>query len=210
MIKLEKLDEPPSLARNKAKWTRELLEAIADGDRDRIKTKKRKYNQADVKAQLRSETNDKCAYCETKVTVASHGDIEHVTPKAIEPERTFEWENLTFACEKCNGKKSDKTGISDPYVDDILEDFFFVGSFLRGRSEKGRLTIAELELNRSELIEDRQEHMIAFADAIEKIENTGDQRLRELTLGALRNDLATRKPEYIQLKQTALTAHFPE
>ena len=210
MIGLEKLDEPASLVRNKAKWTQELLDAIAGGDRDQIKAKKRKYNQPDVKAQLRTETNDKCAYCETKITVASHGDIEHVTPKAIEPERTFEWDNLTFACEKCNGKKSDKTGISDPYLDIIQEDFFFVGSFLRGRSEKGRLTIAELELNRGELIEDRQEHMIALADAIEKIANTNDQRLRELTLGALRDDLASRKPEYIMMKHTALKAHFPE
>lgn len=204
MIKLVKLEEPDSLINNKVKWTNELLAAIESGDKDKIRAKKKKYNQPDVKAQLRAETSDKCAYCESKVTVVAHGDIEHVTPKSIEPELTFEWENLTFACQKCNGKKSDKEGIADPYVDAVDDHFFFVGHLLRGRSDKGRLTVMELQLNRNELIDDRSDQLSAFADALEKIANEANARLKELSLEALRDHVASETTEYTLMKRAML------
>ncbi len=207
MIKLEKLDEPASLARNKAKWTSELLAAIANGDTKEIRSKKNKYNQPDVKEQLKAETNEKCAYCESKVTVVAHGDIEHITPKSIQPELTFEWGNLTFACQKCNGKKSDKEGIADPYVDPIEEHFFFVGIFLRGKSELGRSTVMELGLNRPELVDDRADQLNVLADTLEKIANERNPRLKELLISALSDDLETSKPEYIYMKREMLAQH---
>lgn len=204
MIVLQKLAEPASLVNNKEKWTRELLEAIDGGNKKTISAKKKKYNQPDVKAQLKSETHDKCAYCESKITVVAHGDIEHVTPKAIEPELTFEWENLTFACQKCNGKKSDKEGIADPYVDSVDDHFFFVGQFLRGKTNKGRRTVLELGLNRVELLEDRSDHLRILADTIENIENEGDPRIRQLLMQELSDHLASDHPEYIYMKRSAI------
>jgi hypothetical protein len=206
MIELKKLDEPRSLQENKANWTKELLEAIASGDTDDIKAKKRRYNQPDVKAILKQETNDKCAYCESRVTVVAHGDIEHVTPKSIRPELTFEWGNLTFACQKCNGKKSNKEGLTDPYVDPIDDSFFFVGPFLKGRTEKGRLTEKELALNRAELIEDRSDQLRVLSDVLEKIANESNPRIKQLSLDALLDDLATLRPEYINMKRTVIGA----
>ena len=204
MIKIEKLEEPESLKQNKAQWTQELLSAIDGGDADKIKAKKRRYNQPDVKERLKEETKDKCAYCESKVSVVAYGDIEHVTPKSIKPELTFEWDNLTFACQKCNGKKSNKEGIADPYVDPIDENFFFIGQFIKGRTEMGRLTQLELDLNRAELIEDRSDHLKILADSLEVITNEPNPRLRKLALDALIDDLATLKPEYINMKLTIL------
>lgn len=207
MIRLEKLEEPASLTRNKIKWTEDLLEAIAGGDTDEIKAKKKKYNQPDVKDQLKAETNEKCAYCESRVTVVAHGDIEHVTPKSIQPELTFEWENLTFACQKCNGKKSDTEGLADPYVHLIEDHFFFVGHLLRGKSEIGRLTVMELELNRAELIDDRFDQLNVLADALEKIANEVNPRLKRLSIVALADHLDSLKPEYISMKRAMMELH---
>lgn len=204
MIKLEKLPEPASLTRNKERWTDELLAAILSGDQDDINRRKGKYNQTDIKEQLKSETNGKCAYCESKVTVVAHGDIEHITPKSIRPELTFSWENLTFACQKCNGKKSVVEEVVDPYLDEVNDHFFFVAQFIRGRTQIGRLTERELELNRIELLEDRSDHIKTLADTLEAIMNEPNERLKRLTHKALLDDLDSRKPEYIMMKRKIL------
>lgn len=206
MIRLTKLDEPQSLIRNKARWTEELLEVILTGDSKAIYAKKKKYNQPDVKIQLRTETQDKCAYCESRVTVVAHGDIEHVTPKSIDPNLTFEWDNLTFACQICNQRKLDKTGITDPYHDPVDDFTFLAPPFLVGTTAQARLTILELTLNRPELIEDRLEHIEMLSKSLEAIENETDKRLRDLMLAELNRDLDTGKPEYIALKKAILAA----
>lgn len=207
MIRLTKLDEPGSLAKNKARWTAELLEAIESGDKKQITNKKKKYNQSDVKDQLKRETHEKCAYCESRITVVAHGDIEHVTPKALEPELTFEWENLTFACQICNQYKSVKIGISDPYADTMEEFAFLVAPFLSGTSTKSKKTILELDLNRPALIEDRIAHIREFGRALEAIENEADEDLQDLMFVELSRDLESLKPEYVAMKRTLLNAY---
>ncbi|WP_419737611.1 HNH endonuclease [Ruegeria sp.] len=207
MIKLKKLDQPASLKQNKAKWTAELLTAIENGNKNDIRSKKNKYNRPDVKEQLKAETKEKCAYCESKVTVVAHGEIEHITPKSARPELTFEWENLTFACQKCNGKKSDKEGIVDPYVDLIEEHLFFVGHFLRGKTEIGRFTVMQLDLNRAELVGDRSDQLGVIADTLEKIANEPNVRLKKLYINALSDDLDSCKPEYIYMKWSAIAQY---
>jgi len=204
MISLTKLAEPSSLKRNKTKWTEDLLDAIRSGEKMRITSARRKYNQPDVKDQLKRETNEKCAYCESKVTVVAYGDIEHVTPKSIKPELTFEWGNLTFACEKCNGNKSDKEGILDPYTDRVEDALFFVGPFLKGRCETAQLTEMELKLNRTALIEDRVEHLKALSEMLEKVATHSKPHLRKLAYQTIESDLESRKPEYIAMKRAAL------
>ncbi|MEQ1829786.1 MAG: HNH endonuclease, partial [Pirellula sp.] len=42
------------------------------------------------------ETADKCAYCESKVTHVTFGDIEHIVPKSIGGKQT------TLTCGRCN------------------------------------------------------------------------------------------------------------
>ena len=168
--------------------------------------KEKKYNRPDVKKQLRRETHDKCAYCESRVTVVAHGDIEHVTPKSIEPELTFEWSNLTFACQICNQQKLGKTGISDPYQDTVYDFAFYASPLLAGRTEQARLTINELTLNRVNLIGDRLGHLKMLNISLEAIENASSDRLRQLFLNHLKHDLGTGKPEYIAMKIAVLTA----
>jgi hypothetical protein len=206
MILLKKLEEPGSLQRNRERWTMELLEAIEAGDKNLINSRKKKYNQRDVKDQLKRETKDKCAYCESRITVVAHGDIEHVTPKAVEPDRTFEWDNLTFACQICNQNKTDKEDMFDPYVHSLDELAFLASPILSGRSVRARKTVIQLDLNRAELIEDRTEHIKDFSRALEAIDRE-EIELRDLLISQMERELDIGDVEYISMKKTLLEAY---
>lgn len=197
MIKLTKGPKPEVLERNRENWTRELLAAIQARDIEETRRLTKRYNNPAIKHALKAETFDKCAYCEAKVTDVAHGDIEHVTPKSLSPERTYEWENLTFACEICNQNKSNKEGIIDPYADEPDNHLFFAGAFVKGRSEEGALSVLELKLNRMALIESRNREIQRYADLLEKIFLSRDARLKELILDSIEDELESRRPEFI-------------
>jgi uncharacterized protein (TIGR02646 family) len=68
-----------------------------------------------VKSALRVAQNDKCAFCESKITHIGYGDIEHFRPKGgvrqheTEPLKypgyywlVYEWDNLFLSCQLCN------------------------------------------------------------------------------------------------------------
>lgn len=43
------------------------------------------------------------------VTADSAADeVEHIAPKALFPERVFDWTNYIYACGPCNGPKSNR------------------------------------------------------------------------------------------------------
>src|SRR5690554_3133173 len=106
MIRLKKVAKPQSLVNNGVAWTRDLMdEYYQTGNIN--KEKQGRYNQRDVKESVKLETNDKCAYCESKVTHVYPGDIEHIIPKSVYPRLSFNWDNLTFGCYWCNNKKRD-------------------------------------------------------------------------------------------------------
>lgn len=197
MIKLIKGPEPEVLIDNKGKWTRDLLAAIEEGNAEKISTVTKRYNHPKVKTALKEETRQKCAYCEANVTDVAHGDIEHVTPKSLSREKTFEWENLTFACQICNQNKSNKEGVVDPYKEEPNEHIFFAGAFAKGRSLKGTRTVAELKLNRIALIESRNREIERYADQLEKVFLIPDERTKELLLASMLDELDGGRPEFI-------------
>lgn len=61
----------------------------------------------ELKAHIKSELEDKqgldCAYCGLPLNRTSGPQIDHIAPKNIHPEYTFEVKNLIFACSLCNG-----------------------------------------------------------------------------------------------------------
>lgn len=133
MIKLSKLDEPDVLFNNSATWTQVLLNKEAAGKKPTASEKSR-YRHPEIKAVLVKETGGKCAYCESKLLHIHHGDVEHIYPKSLDVRKTFEWRNLTLACEKCNQNKSNKDPlleqIIDPYEDDPEYHLVFVGALI--------------------------------------------------------------------------------
>lgn len=84
-----------------------------------------------AKAQLRVETDGKCAYCEGKASHVAHCDVEHFRPKSDYWSLAYCYDNFLFACEICNqsfkGSKFPRTGqrlvellIPEPVTDDQL------------------------------------------------------------------------------------------
>src|SRR5436853_4660489 len=104
MIYLNKGAKPEILAEHAKNWTTELLEAIAAGT-SLSEARKRRYNHDDIKQALLAETYGKCAYCESKIRHITYGDIEHIVPKSVDPSLSYEWDNLTLACDVCNTEK---------------------------------------------------------------------------------------------------------
>src|SRR5260221_8924791 len=159
MIRLKKSPKPEYLARNASEWARVLLEKLAVNQVP-SPTEKSRYRHPDIHAELISETHGKCAYCESRLLHIHHGDVEHIYPKSLAPAKTFEWKNLTLACEICNQNKSDKDPLMehmiDPYEDDPENYFLFVGGLIFGKGIPGVSTVEILRLHRAELVEIRQ------------------------------------------------------
>jgi len=187
MIRLTKIASPQILVRQAAKWTAELLAAIAGGTK-LSDARKARYNHPDIKQALLQETHGKCAYCESKLRHITYGDIEHIIPKAVEPARTYEWANLTTACDICNTEKSNEEGLVDPYVDDPERAYFrFMGPMITivPGSEPAKLTLTLLKLNRPELMEKRKERVDDLGRRLEEIVATKDAAARRILTKAL-------------------------
>jgi hypothetical protein len=109
-------------------------------------------------------------------------------PKAVDPSRTYEWGNLTTACDVCNTQKGDQEGLVDPYVDDPEKIHFrFMGPMVTivPGSEPAKLSLTLLKLNRAELIEKRKERVENLGRQLEEIVATGDDATRRVLIKAL-------------------------
>ena len=182
MIRLEKTDKPNVLVKNAERWKSEYMSCIASG----IKPKESlatAYNHHTIKKALEMETHDKCAYCESKITHVSHGDIEHILPKNKDarPDLCYEWSNLTLACEKCNqsGKGTyynENCQLINPYVDYPEEHFLACGEHIYSFTGDTRatITLSKLDLNRPKLLEVRLERMKGLLDLISQWKRLDD------------------------------------
>ena len=163
MIRLAKQPKPQILIANEVQWTETIVNKVAAGEVP-TNAEKTRYRHPQVKAALVQETHGKCAYCESKLLHIHHGDVEHIYPKSLAPEKTVEWENLTLACEICNQNKSNSDPllehIIDPYLTEPSAHLLFSGPlvFPRG-TPAGTSTRTLLDLNRGELSERRKEHL---------------------------------------------------
>jgi uncharacterized protein (TIGR02646 family) len=141
----------------------------------------------------------KCAYCESKIRHVSYGDIEHIVPKSIDPSRTYEWVNLTIACDICNTGKGDHEDLVDPYVEDPEEAHFrFMGPMVTivPGSEPGKLTLTLLKLNRPELMEKRKERVEDLGRRLEEIVATRDEATRRVLIRALVENESAAEAEF--------------
>ncbi|MDY0850431.1 retron system putative HNH endonuclease [Bacillus thuringiensis] len=116
MIYIQRGKEPKALNLNNNKSTgyKELLQAKKHFLTNNQDFKFRAYKATGVKDELNNMFKGKCCYCETDITSATHGDIEHFRPKgAIEiyPKKlsypgyywlAMDWNNLLLSCRICN------------------------------------------------------------------------------------------------------------
>jgi uncharacterized protein (TIGR02646 family) len=68
------------------------------------------YRHPQIKEKLVALFKGKCAYCDSNITHITAGDIEHFRPKSAYWWLACDWDNLLFACEKCN-----RTGKNDAF-----------------------------------------------------------------------------------------------
>lgn len=173
MIHLTKQPEPRDLADNSEQWTNTLLQKLAAGI-EPTQTDKTRYRRPSIKAALVLETSGKCAYCESRLLHIHHGDVEHIYPKSLDPARTFEWENLTLACEVCNQNKSNLDPnlehILDPYNSDPESHFIYLGGLVFARpTVEGNSTLSILDLQRAELVEMRNDQAERIMSIFSKV-----------------------------------------
>lgn len=176
MIKLTRSPEPDVLVREGAGWT-----ALGCAAQKAGRAIPPKYRDDGIKKVLQADTHGKCAYCESKVTHVYYGDVEHILPKSLFPQLAFAWENLTFACAKCNNAKGDyydsDLPVIDPFTTDPSVHFIWRGELLEDLSDIGLVTVDKLDLNRVPLIERRRERLAAIRDAASRfVKATGSAR----------------------------------
>jgi len=205
MRRLSKGPKPDILKEKCDEWTSELLAAVASGTKP-TDTVKNRYRHADVKQAVIDETHGKCAYCESKIRHIAPGDIEHIVPKSKIPGMAFEWENLTLACDVCNGNKGDtynadpnhpENDLIDPYVDDpILHLAFFREVIVpRTNSPRAFVTNSILKLSRGELVERRRERM-DFIDGLLRNYANSEPKYKSILLDDLMNNHLKDSDEY--------------
>lgn len=184
MIGLEKLDKPTILENKEELWRNELLKYISDNDSIPSNVNRR-YSHKEIKTRLLEETNHKCAYCESKITAIDYGDVEHIKPKSRFPEKTYQWDNLTLACRKCNQNKKDyfdpKKMLINPYIDNPESELMFLGPIISARTERARFTIKMLKLDRAELFESRLNFIKNIQPLIDLYVSEENQLMKELT-----------------------------
>lgn len=175
------------------------------------------YKHPDNKAALASASNDKCMYCESKISHIDFAHVEHIKPKATDkyPELAYVWENLGYSCPKCNNKKSDKYHADTPYIDPYSEQpgehLFPYGAlyFQRNGSERGELTIRDTGLNRPALVEKRMSKIQDVEKALNSAFRTTNIALRQAAIAELKNEAMPDKEyslcvsSFLQLNENA-------
>ncbi|MGE7692030.1 HNH endonuclease domain-containing protein [Lysinibacillus sp. NPDC097214] len=206
MITLTKRKKPNVLVKNETNWTNELMDYL-NASKKVPESLKGKYRHTEIKTELLKETNNKCAYCESKISHIDYGDIEHILPKSIVPDKTFLWENLTIGCTICNQNKTNYYNpnfpLLNPYTDKPEEKLLFAGPMVVAAvgSQSASITIKKLDLNRPALFEKRHDFLNKIEPLIRQYELTNDATLRQLLLDDL---IASTKPEHeysLMLKQ---------
>ncbi len=117
----------------------------------------------------------RCMYCCDSMGT----DIDHFQPIAVAPLRAFDWLNHFLACSYCNSNQkrelypcdevSGECLLVDPSRDDPAEHLrlLFSSGLYRGRTPKGRQTIAVFGLNdRNELVRGRSDAFLLCKDTL--------------------------------------------
>ena len=161
-----------------------------------------RYSDPEIKSSLIKETHAKCAYCESKFLHIAYGDVEHVIPKSVRPDLSFEWTNLTLACDRCNTNKGAYTGehdrILDPYATEPSSHMNIFGPliFAKPGDGDGKITVMELDLNRTPLVERRTERLKRLSELVEIMATTTDHDLHETLRRDIERNELTDDKEY--------------
>ncbi|HDM8174821.1 TPA: HNH endonuclease [Vibrio harveyi] len=117
-----------------------------------------------IKDKLMEDSGGHCVYCGKTLHSKSEAVLDHFFPKSVYPEVALEPSNLVLACRDCNAVKSDKFPLSEdgsalllnPNNEDFSEHIKqSKNGLLKGSTDRGKITIDVLKLNRASLVEQR-------------------------------------------------------
>ena len=141
-----------------------------------------------------------------------YSHIEHLKPKEKFPELEFVWDNLGFACQRCNtnkGQKYDETlEFIDPYKENPEEHIGFLGYYIFSKrgSERGTYTIKGIGLDRIDLNERRKERIESIEKMIEAAFSRKNDSLRNQAINEIKKK-AGKDMEYSAAIKSVLIAH---
>lgn len=120
MIRIHKSPTPPAILREQGWRETQRLKALYDAspaeyEGKSFPIKRSIYGAESVKAALRRDQHEKCAFCESKFGHVGYGDVEHLRPKRGYKQNNrdrlqypgyywlaYEWSNLFYSCQLCN------------------------------------------------------------------------------------------------------------
>lgn len=123
MIAVIRTGEPACLTQNGAQWIHELCNERVTYYQQMMqhavtplpvppkkpRAKSNRYAHDEIKMALGEMFGDKCCYCEASIEHVSPRHVEHFRPASIYPALAYKWDNLLYACFKCNSiYKKDK------------------------------------------------------------------------------------------------------
>lgn len=128
---------PQLLVKNKDNWTTPWVAHYRwkKGGGDEAEQPKKpsdgRWRDDEIRLVLIKDYHNNCGYCgeslptpihtkkqniELGIEFASKGDVDHLTPKAIEPEQVYEWLNYVWSCKPCNQLKNEFHSTSHPLL----------------------------------------------------------------------------------------------
>lgn len=126
------------------------------------------YLPAELRQQLLEADDHRCAYCQTTQFNSGYPMVvDHIIPKS--EDAPTEFENLCFACHRCNEFKGVTTEVEDPLAGEIVplfhprqqqwHDHFTwdsAGIRIEGLTAVGRVTVMTLKMNNEVIVNARQ------------------------------------------------------
>jgi uncharacterized protein (TIGR02646 family) len=211
VISVTKGPRPTWLELNQASKTAEYVAAP-------MGNKPRPWNNAELKGFLKSECRNKCMYCEVDPEDSSYPAIEHIKPKEAFPELVLEWENLGWACTRCNTNKGaywsdhDDLRLLNPYGDDPAEHIDHAGPLVINAigSERGKNTIRKLKLNRESLFTSKAKRIQELDERIQLWHRETDESKKDVLAEDVKGFLNSEVEFSAALRAFAATRNFPE
>jgi HNH endonuclease len=115
---------------------------------------------------LRDEFEFRCSYCLTRELWRDDGQssfsADHVKPKNSYPKLVCEYDNLVYACARCNTLKSTKVGLPDPCRTSLAKHLRHRSGVFIGLTPQGRRLVEYLRLNLAERVRVRLHHLGLF------------------------------------------------
>lgn len=249
MIKIEKPTKVPKRLTSKGKIEIKKLKKLFDKKRtayqngsEKFSFNKTIYGHATVKNALRKAQFDKCCFCERRTEI---GDVEHFRGKGGYQQKegdklgkpgyywlAYDWDNLLFACEKCNRsfKKNyfplsnpkqrakshhDNLSLEKPLfihpVNEAPENYIeFIADAPRAidGNKKGKITIERIGLDRPFLNEERFAHYQIYKEIYELSQNEKLPIVKRKKLYKIIDDASQNKAPYASMIRSAIKQNF--